>query len=125
MDNDRLIQIREESDSWKRLLDFIQSENTSIKTRIADITTYNINQGLLERAEDFQQRCIRKDELVATLRQDVKAFDSWVGKYYKLSGPLLAEVLDRQRRLRADVKTLSQRFHQLKFSFHDFVSENF
>jgi hypothetical protein len=121
-----LEQLHEESDSWKRLLEFIQLENTSIKLRIGDITARNISNDYLATSEEFQQRCIRKDELVAALKREVQDFDALLGRLDAASSTAaIQRALDKQRQLRNDIKTLSQRFHQLKFSFHDFVAENF
>jgi hypothetical protein len=125
MTNERLIQIREESESWKRLLDFIQSENTTIKTRIAAIAAGAIDRDVLEKAEGFQAQCIRKDELVMTLKKDINDFNKWLSRIRIDNTTLFNTALILQRELRSNIKTLSQRFHQLKFNFHDFVAENF
>lgn len=125
MTNDRLMQIRQESESWKRLLEFIQSENTNIKTRIADIAAGSMDREMLARVEEFQQQCIRKDELVSTMRSDVYEFDRWLAEAFSENGSMLDGALEKQRLVRSTVKALSQQFHQLKFNFHDFVSENF
>jgi hypothetical protein len=125
MTKDRIIQVREESESWKRLLDFIQRENTTIKTRIADIMDGAIKDDTLAKMEAFQEQCIRKDELIRILKQDVNDFDKWLARTRPDNESLFNTAVILQRELRSNVKSLSQRFHQLKFSFHDFVAENF
>ena len=125
MTSDRLIQIREESESWKRLLDFIQLEDTTIKTRIAAIITGSISDDTLTKTEEFQEQCIRIDELVMMLGRDVNDFDKWLAGVRPNNESLFNTAVILQKELRANIKILSQRFHQLKFGFHDFVAENF
>jgi hypothetical protein len=126
MNKERIQQLREESDSWKRLLEFIQSENTSIKTRISDITSGNISKECLVAVEGFQQHCIRKDELTGSYKREVQHFDAWLDNLeITPTTAMFQYAVERQQQLRTDIKTLSQRFHQLKFNFHDFVAANF
>lgn len=124
MDRERLKQLKDESESWKRLLQFIQAENSYLKTRIADIVTQDISAEMLVEAENFQNRFITKDELIALARKDIRDFDTWLA-LTPADAEFLKEALKKQKKLRTELETLEQRFNKLKFEFHNYISENF
>ncbi len=124
MDRERLKQLRDESDAWKRALQFMQTENSHLKTRIADIVTQDISNEMLAEAENFQNRFITKDELIALARKDIRDFDTWLA-LTPADNNFLCEALQKQKKLRTELETLEQRFNKLKFEFHQYIAENF
>ena len=77
IDRQRIRHFQKESESWKRLLEYIQQENSYLKDLLADIVSQDINRELLGRAEEFQNQFITKDEMIALLRGDIYDFEQW------------------------------------------------
>lgn len=123
IDRQRIRHFQKESESWKRLLEYIQQENSYLKDLLADIVSQDINRELLGRAEEFQNQFITKDEMIALLRGDIYDFEQWLlnlASHYKRN---INEYLEKQRKLRNEIESLEQRFNKLKFEFLNYVSE--
>jgi hypothetical protein len=125
MDRERVKQFHKESESWKRLLEFIQAENSHLKTRIADIVSRDISKEMLVEAENFQNRFIRKDEMMALARKDIRDFATWITGEHIDDAIFLNAALKKQKKLRTEMEILEQRFNKLKFEFHNYIAENF
>ena len=65
--NKKLFQLRHESDTWKRHLQFIQQENNYLKTRLSQVLQQDTDEDFLERAEFFQNKFIAEDDTVNTV----------------------------------------------------------
>ncbi len=124
MNRDRLKLFHKENESWKRLLEFIQAENCYLKARIADIVNQEISEDMLAEAENFQHRFIRKDEMIALARKDIRDFDGWIARQTTGDGTILKEALQMQTKLRTEMEKLEQRFNVLKSEFNNYISEN-
>lgn len=123
IDRQRIRHFQKESESWKRLLEYIQQENSYLKDLLADIVSQDINRELLGRAEEFQNQFITKDEMIALLRGDIYDFEQWLLNLASHNKRNINEYLEKQRKLRNEIESLEQRFNKLKFEFLNYVSE--
>ena len=125
MEQLRVRQYQKESESWKRMLEYIQMENSCLKTRLADVVSQDSRNVMLAEAENFQNRFIRKDEVISLVRRDIREFDTLLMSSLAAGNINLAETSKRQKKLRTEMETLEQRFNKLKFEFHNYIAENF
>jgi len=72
--------LRQESDTWKRILEFMTEENIHLKNRLSEILKGDLEHDLLMTAEIFQNSFVREDELIRLLRKDVFAFDQLLAR---------------------------------------------
>lgn len=121
--NDQVIQqFKREAESWKRLLEFLQAENTYLKTRIAEIAGHDMDSELLTETENFQHHFLQEDELIALTRKEVTAFQDLISKEYKGS-ETGKEIVPAQKKLREHIEKLEQEFNKLKFEFNHYLIE--
>jgi hypothetical protein len=55
-----LRQLQYESDTWKRLLGFLEEENIHLKNRLSEILKSGFNDNLLDELENFHGRFVKK-----------------------------------------------------------------
>jgi hypothetical protein len=120
--NSRVVQQMErEAESWKRLLEFLQEESVHLKIRIAEIASQDMDKELLAEAENFQNRFMQQEEIIALARRDVAAFERLAGGYATDSSD--KKISHAQKKLRKDIGMLEQAFHKLKFEFNQYLAE--
>jgi hypothetical protein len=124
MTETRILQYKYENDTWKRLLEFIQSENVFLKNRLAQVASEEIDSDMLEEAEYFQNNFVEEDSNIAALRNYVAEQDSLLRREVFEDGAILRDVVRRQKKLRKQAEQAEQRFNKLKFEFNNFLSEN-
>jgi hypothetical protein len=121
IDHERIRHFQKEAESWKRLLEYIQQENSYLKNQLADLVNRDIDEEMLGEAEEFQNRFIKKDEMITLMRRDIRDYDDWLlslssqcdsDKYYH-----------KQKRLRNEIELLEQLFNKLKFEFLNYIAE--
>lgn len=117
--------LQQESEWWKRQLSYLQAENTSLKNRLADLATHELNTEKLSEVENFQHLFIREDEMIALTKRDVYDFEKWLTQEPQRENSALDAISSRQRKLRNEIEILEQKFNKLKFEFANYVAENF
>jgi hypothetical protein len=99
--------------TWIRTLDYLQQENVYLKNHIADIIRHGISAGELEHLENFQNRFINKDAILALLRHDIV-------DQIKLTERVKGKAkLDK---LRKDMRQIESEFSNLKFEFNNYLA---
>ena len=119
-----LIQLKYESDTWKRLIGFMVEENIYQKTRLAEILKNNFNKNLLEEVENFQNSFIKEDELIRLLRHDIAELDKLIVKEIFEDGKDIGEIDKIQKKLRENIIVAQRQFSELKIEFNTYLSEN-
>jgi hypothetical protein len=114
-----LAQIKSESDSWKRSLNFMIDENIHLKGRLTQILRKEFNKDLLEVAENFHNNFIKQDELIGLLRNDIAELDALLLKGNKTN---LGEIKRKLTKLRDNLSNASKEFDQLKIAFNDYLA---
>ena len=72
----KLMQLRHEINTWKRMLSFMQEENVHLKNRLSDVLKERFNKNLLDEVEFFQTNFIKEDEVIGLLKSEVAAIDN-------------------------------------------------
>ncbi len=116
-------QLLYETDTWKRLLEFIQAENVFLKNRLALITKQDSSDRLLEAIEHYQNMFILEDNTIGMLRHDVSEQEKWIKKELEADGFPGNEAEKKHKRLRKEIEIAEQKFNNLKFEFNRFFSE--
>jgi hypothetical protein len=124
MHSDMIQQFKHETETWKRLLEFIQAENVFLKTRLAQITKADVGNQLLEQSEYFQNQFISEDELIGMLRHEVSEQGDLLTRELFEDGSIMKEVIRHQKKLRKEIEIAEQKFNKLKFEFNNYLSEN-
>ncbi len=115
--------LRQESDTWKRILEFMTEENIHLKNRLSEILKDDLDQDLLMTAEVFQSSFVREDELIRLLRKDVFAFDQLLTREIFEVGAIVNKVTKSFKVIRKNISESETQFNQLKYQFSNYLLE--
>jgi hypothetical protein len=119
-----LKQLQYETDTWKRLLDFMMEENINLKIRLSEIIKDKFNKNALEDLEDFQSNFIKEDELISLLRNEVAELDKLFGTAKFDGGKISQEIEVKLERLRNNIIIAERQFGKLNLEFNNYLSLN-
>lgn len=120
----KLKQLQYETNTWKRLLCFMQEENVYLKNRLSEVLKDRFNYNLLEDVESFQSGFIKEDELICFLRNEIAEIDEELEKEIFEDGKLNKGMGKRIIQLRNNLFNAEKRFGKIKMSFNNYLSEN-
>jgi len=123
MPDTKLRLLRQESDAWKRTLEFMTEENIHLKNRLSEILKGDLDQDLLMTAEVFQNSFVREDELIRLLRHDVLAFDHLLMREIFEDGAIINKVTNSYKAIRRNISESETQFNQLKHEFSNYLLE--
>ncbi len=122
MDDQRLIQIQYEINTWKRSLNFIIDENINLKNRLAEILKNGFERKQLEPAEYFQNKFISEDEQIGILRNDLGEITKNITTDNFANGASL-KIIKKIDALRNSIKNTEKNFSELKSEFNNYLFE--
>jgi hypothetical protein len=120
----KLKQLQYEIDSCKRMLDFMSEENIHMKNRISEILKEKFDTWLLEEVDGFQTRFIRKDNLIALLRNEISEMDKLLLHAMYKEGKPDKKIEIKLKRLHRNIDNTEKQSGKLKSDFHRFLSTN-
>ena len=122
--NNKILQYRHESDTWKRYLQFIQQENNHLKNRLSQVLQSDTDHEFLERAEYFQNKFITEDDTVNMLRQDIHELDVLLTKELQEDGAVIKELQKKLKKMNKDMDIVEKQFSKLKSDFNLYLTES-
>lgn len=122
MNKERIYQYKEEIESWKRVLGFLQAENNYLKIRLAHLVNREVSQKFLAKAEGLQNELIQKDELIVLNRSALLDFDKWLSHYAE-SDNETNNILKKRENIREQVVQLENKFSRHSAEFNDHLIE--
>lgn len=117
-------QLQYESDSWKRMLDFMMDENIHLKDRLSEVLKEGFDNNLLEEVENFHSRFIREDELIRLMRHDLNELDNLLVQEIFENGMLKKKVDKRMKQMRGHITKAERQFCRLKKDFSSYLAEH-
>jgi hypothetical protein len=120
----KIKQLQYQVNSWKRLLDYLTEENIQMKNRLSEILKEKFDTYLLEEVDGFQTRFIRKDNLIALLRNEIKELDEIPVAEISKDERILKKMIIKIKRLHKNISNTEKQFGKLKSDFHKFLSTN-
>lgn len=124
MNRQLLQQFSREAEAWNRSLQYLQVENAYLKTRIAEIVSDDLSQELLLEIEDFQNRSLRKDEMISLAKPQVSAFkNKLTEENIQFINP--EKILLIHKSLKEHIDTLELGFNKLKTDFNNYFKQKF
>lgn len=120
----KIKQLQYETDSWKRILDFMMDENIHLKNRLSAILNDKFDTNLLEAVERFYSIFVKQDDLIRLLRNNLAELDQLLttGKFY--DEEILDEIEFKFSNLRNNIDYAERQFAKLKLEFNSYLSEN-
>lgn len=122
MNSKLLHQLYHQTECWKRLLEFIQSENAYLKMRISEVASGELSGQQLDEIEGLQTRSIRIDELIRIAKFGVFGLQARLHE-------AIEELHQSDRKpdnrllLENHIQTIEQAYNILKNEFNHFVAK--
>jgi hypothetical protein len=120
----KLKQLRYETDTWKRLLGFMQEENVHLKNRLSEVLKDKFDNNLLEEVEVFQANFLKEDELISFLRNEVAEIDSELVKDIFVDGKINKKLEKKLNLLHKNLAIAEKRFGKMKLAFKNYLEQN-
>lgn len=120
----KLKHIQYETNTWKRLLGFMQEENVHLKNRLSEVLKDKFDNNLLEEVEVFQASFIKEDELISFLRNEVAEIDGELLKDIFVDGKMNKGLEKKLVRLRKNLTIAEKRFDKMKLAFKNYLAQN-
>ena len=117
-------QLRYESNTWKRWLDFIVDENINNKNRISEILRQDFDPNLLDQLENFQDGFIQEDTRVSFLRNELTEFDQLLAREIFEHGQIKKDIIHRLKQIRSHMALANRSFSSLQTVFNNYLLEN-
>ena len=113
-------QLKHETITWLRSLDFLQVENVMLKNRLAEILRLTVSKEILDKLEHYQNIFLSKDAILSILRHDIKEHKKELQNSLAINeknNPLF----QRQQLLRSDMEKMEKEFSRLKAEFNNYL----
>ena len=119
----KMEQVKIESNSWKRLLDFFMEETVHAKNRLSDILSNGFDRNLLDELEDFQSQYIKQDEVISLLRHEIAELNKLLLNENQNNG-INRDLIERKlENLRHNLSNSERRFCDLQLEFNRYLSK--
>ncbi len=113
----KLMQLRYESETWKRSLEFMMNENVQFKYRLSDVLKNNVDKRRLDQLEEFQTSFIKEDDLINVLRNDVAELEKSLVCSTFEDDQLMKQVDLKMKTIRNNIHHAEKMFGKLKSAF--------
>ena len=124
MHTDSLLRhMRDESEEWDRLLNYLKQENVYSKSRLAEMVASFEDEEDLTRAERFNDEFISEDEIIVFLESELKKHRRNLEKNRHHDEELLKQMTRQQRKLRMDIRRAEEIIIITKRDFSDYIAE--
>lgn len=110
--------LQQETDAWKRTLDYMRDENIQLKTRLSQVLQQHSSKQLLETAEYYNTLFLNEDEILKLLRKDIIELDTMLLTPVIENENMLQNICKRHAHLRNDVEIAEKAFKNIKYQFH-------
>ena len=117
-------QLKSQSDSWKRSLQYMMEENAFLKDRLSNMLKNGIDALALEQLEHFHSRFICEDQLLSLLRDDVSDLDMLLMKEAYQEEKLLEETLTKLKNITGNMQIVEIGFSKLASEFNSYLLEH-
>lgn len=120
----KLMQLRHEINTWKRMLGFMQEENVHQKNRLSDVLKDRFDKKLLDGVECFQTDFIKEDEVISELKNEVGELE------YMLHSEIINgeehnfPITRRIENIRKHIDSAEKDFTKMNIEFNHYLSEN-
>lgn len=117
--------LREETESWKRYLDFIKSENVLLKSRLYCSMQDTSDLNYQARADIYRNQLAISDEMLIQLSESIDALESLQADEALAKPAVQKQLLERQRTLRDEVGEFGKYYFTLRSEYNAFMTERF
>lgn len=120
----KLMQLRHEINTWKRILGFMQEENVHLKNRLSEVLKDRFDKNLLDGVECFQTDFIKEDEVIGKLKKELAELE------FMLDSDIISDeqhnfpITRRIENIRNHIDSAERDFTKINVGFNNYLSEN-
>jgi hypothetical protein len=123
MNTNQFQYIKQEHSEWLTTLDLMNQECIQMKTRLSRLLELNSSNEVVDRAEQFQNQILLKEEVLDLMKQDLRDQDLLLNKeYFRPDQQISATTLEKQEQIRKQIGYLENDFMLMHEAFNDYVS---
>lgn len=119
----KLMQLRHEINTWKRMLGFMQEENVHLKNRLSDVLKDRFNKNMLDGVEFFQTNFIREDEVIGLLKNEVAEVENILQSEIFMNENIYP-IGRKFEKVRKNIDAAERDFTKINIDFNKYLSEN-
>jgi hypothetical protein len=123
MEEMKLKQLQYESETWGRLLIFMNDEIIRFKTRLSEVIRAGFDDSLLNELEHFQTHFLEADEWIILLRNELAELNMLLIREQTGDIHRNHKAESKTGVLRKQVTGVEVKFRKLKESFHEFLAD--
>ena len=112
-----------EVETWKRLLDFMQTENVHMKNQLAQFLNQPISSNLLEEIENYQNVFITEDKFIALFKHDLVKQLAEIKNELSSKKVILDITIQQHKKTRREIGLGEQQFSKLKYEFNSYLTD--
>lgn len=113
-----------EAQNWQRILSFMQQENVSFKTRLAEVVSGSLPHEDLDKAETFQDDFFSQDRIHAYLSKEIQKQVLQLNSYTR-EGADFEKVSNNQKELRDCLHKTEALFSGAREAFVAYLQKRF
>lgn len=118
----KLKQIQHEVETWRRLLLYMQEENIHLKNRLSEVLKDRFDKKMLQEVEEFQNKFIKQDNLITSLKKEVAIIEEYIHFKKNLSLEIINPSEKNIAGIRYNVEVAEKKFAVLKTGFNHYLS---
>ena len=104
---------------WLTVLNELRIENVQLKEQLSEAISHEVSLALVEKAEQFQQQFVEKDQIIDLLRHDINTM------LEKLHERTITRTEENQYAImQEDMTKLIREFHQIAVTFYQFLGNS-
>jgi hypothetical protein len=125
MQTDQFQYIKEENSEWLKTLELMNQECIQMKTRLSRLLENNSSNEVVDRAEQFQNQILLKEEAIELMKHDLRDQDLLLNKDYFRPYQQISDItLEKQEQIRKQLGYLENDFMLMHETFNDYISRN-
>lgn len=117
-------QIHQENNQWFITLDIMNQDCIYMKDRLSKLVDMFNETDIIERAEQFQNLILLKEEAIELLKHDLRSQEELIEKKIEYSDLESDETQTKQDLIRRQIIYLEKDFYEMKQSFNNYLAEH-
>ena len=124
INKEKILQLLEESDSWKRLLDFLLEENNYLKVRLAHINNLRIAENIPGKRENIQLDIQKTNQVIDLNKSAITRYEKWLTRHPARNPDEFEEIFKRHVEVRKQIEKAEINFAIQKVDFNEQFTKN-
>lgn len=120
---EKVRQFLEESESWKRLLEFLFGENSYLKIRLSHLDHCRALSNTPGKKENLQFDIQKTDQIIALNKSAVMSYEKWLTRQSSKNEEEIEKIYRRHVEVRKQIEKVEINFAIQKIAFNDEVTK--